>query len=386
MTRRRENGTGSVWYEEARHRWVGRIKIGDKTTKISGLTKRAVTDKLRVLKDAPLPTGYTVSRAADQYLQLAVKPPTLRPATYTQYEFFLRKYIVPAIGSMRVEDVRPQHIQGIISGMAELTHHGKAGPVPTSSTTMFHCQKVAHCLFEWLKTNEVLKENPVRKVTIPKTLRRKRRSLTPDEIARLMDALKDKRMKHAVRFLLMTGLRRGEMVALRHNDIEGDVIHVRRTRSNDGIEGPPKSESGQRDILIGKTVRGILYDQAEMLRLERVISPHVFPARTGAAMSPNDFSSRVSKYATAAGLKMTVHELRHTFVSLIADGMDIKTLQTILGHSKPEITLGLYKHMLEGSLERAADRIDAAALQLEESARNRTTTPRIAPKDADGYM
>ena len=61
------------------------------------------------------------------------------------------------------------------------------------------------------------------------------------------------------------------------------------------------------------------------------------------------------QYAAAVGIKVTAHELRHTFVSLIADGMDIKTLQTILGHSKPEITLGLYKHMLEGSLERAAD-------------------------------
>jgi len=251
-----------------------------------------------------------------------------------------------------------------------------------SSKTMKDTRVVMHSFFAWLVDNEVLSSNPCHNVKIPMTETAPRRSLSSSELPVFFAAVEGSRWRHSVRFLLLTGLRRGELLALRRCDISDGWLSISRTRSVEGAEGPPKSQAGIRRIRIGRAVQAVLDAQAEMLRLEGVISPYVFPKYDGDPVQPSTYYNTIKRMAAAVGIRISVHELRHTFVSIAGKGIDLKTLQAVLGHASSTQTLDLYQHLIDGSLQRAAgvvdrasDRMDAAAAKNKE-----IFVPTIVPK------
>jgi integrase len=350
---KREDGDGTVWFDREKKKWRARFhRPGmDKPKTKSCRTKTEALAWIRSLKAEAPPTQYDVKRAYDEWMLLHVEP-LCRKSTRDQYQYLMVKHILPEIGTMAVEDVLPKHIQTAIAGMAAKG---------LSSKTMSSARIAAHGLFEWMVTSEILERNPCRKIRVPVTESKPRRPLAPAEVPLLLEAMKHSRWQNSVRFLLLTGLRRGELLALKWSDIEDGWLVIRRTLATDGTEGPPKSKAGNRSIRIGNAVQAILDAQRDMLHIERIVSPYVFPAETGATISPGTYYHTLKRFGAVAGVSLSVHELRHSFVSYLGAGMDLKTLQSILGHASSTQTLDLYQHILDGAMERATEAIDAAA-------------------------
>ncbi len=316
-----------------------------------------------------------------------------RRSTYDQDEQMLRLHIWPVIGDKDPAVVRASDIQRIIARMAE---------VGLSTATMGHARKVVHVLFEWLVGNGILKENPCSRIKIPKVPTSPRRSLSPAEIGALMDAMKSSRWENAVDFLIKTGLRRGEALALKWRDIdEQGWINIERALSSHMEESRPKSMASCRRFRLPRAALEVLQHQKEQLRAERIVLPneileahralpgahfiaseYVFPARTGQQVSPRTFSRTFALVCKKANLDTSVHELRHVFVSTFGPSMDLHALQTILGHSKATHTLDIYGHLIDGALDEAADAMDAAGevldRKVEEARRKTSTRPNIS--------
>lgn len=350
---KREDGYGTIWYDEAKKKWRARVKPkgAAKPKTKSFRTKTEASAWVKLIAAAPAPTMYSVQRGYDEWFAIHVAK-MCRQTTQDQYAYFYSKHVLPAIGAMAVEDVRAKHVQGVIGDMA------RKG---LSAKTMKGCRIAMHGMFEWLADSGILEKNPCSKIKVPETAVKLRRALAPAEIPKLLEAMAHSRWIHCVRFLMLTGLRRGEVVALKWSDIVGDVMQVQRTHSADGTEGAPKSKAGTRPIQIGVAVQAILDAQEEMLRVERIISPYVFPAESGRPVTPGVLYSTINRFGAKVGVSISVHELRHTFVSYVGIEMDIKTLQLVLGHASSTQTREIYQHLLDGAMKRAAAAVDSVA-------------------------
>jgi integrase len=347
-SRRRDNKEGSVWWDEQRGRWRGRYTVHGKEHFCSGTTKREVTAKLDEIAALPVPTVYNIRQAGDEWMKMRIRP-LCRRSTIDQYDMLQRIHINPVIGDLRLEDVTAREIQNVISTMMERK---------LSTATMGHARKVIHCMYEWYIESGIVDKNPCERIRIPKIPTTPRRSLSPDEIVILKEAMKRSRWQHAVNFLLLTGLRRGELLALKWTDIKEGWITIERSVSEHMEESRPKSDAGCRRFRLPKAALKALADQKAQLKIEGITSEYVFPGEGGEQMSPRSFPQAIQRIASTVGIKVSLHELRHTFVSTLGASIDLKALQTILGHSKATHTLDIYGHLIDGALDKAAEDMD----------------------------
>lgn len=249
--------------------------------------------------------------------------------------------IVDAVAS----DLKPTDI---VAQIAEL--RGKL-----SGTTIRKCYVAGSAAFKWAIDMEMLYRNPFAKVKKPKEENVARRSLEESEARRLCDELRDGFADVWCKFAmlaLMTGMRRGELLALKWSDIDGCTINCKRAVKQGGEIGTPKSYAGIRSISIDASTRDMLDS------IDRV-GEYVFFGDCDGHASANEMEHWWSKWRREHGFDgLRFHELRHTHATmLITNGIDIKTVQTRMGHSDPSITLSVYAHAV-----RKADKAAAATI------------------------
>lgn len=164
---------------------------------------------------------------------------------------------------------------------------------------------------------------------------------------------------YAWQFLAVTGLRRGELCGLKTEDIEGNILHVRRSINNDLIETAGKNDNARRTIELANIALAVLERQRAMLDEAGVgESEWVFPDRYGERANPNHIYDQWRTWCTQNGLKLSLHEIRHTFVSMNKADLPAELLKATVGHSSSMDTFGVYGHQVEGDLHRAAAIID----------------------------
>ena len=158
---------------------------------------------------------------------------------------------------------------------------------------------------------------------------------------------------------LATGLRRGELLGLKWQDVDLDngIIHVRRQvgRINGKVqEAPLKTKNAYRNISIGADAISILREKKEK---DDNFSEYVFPSPTGGPMSPDSVLNMLHRVLARAGLpEIRFHDLRHTFATLaLQNGVDIKTVSGMLGHFSAGFTLDTYAHVTTAAQRQAAD-------------------------------
>jgi integrase len=181
------------------------------------------------------------------------------------------------------------------------------------------------------------------------------------EIRTVLDKLRGRTMYPIASLALATGMRRGELLALRWQNVDLDGCKLRVEQSLEQTKAglrfkSPKTKNGRRTIsLPTTTVTELLnhWKAQQEFRLSCGLgrSPDdalVFPAQDGRPRSPNGLTKEWRLAMKAVGLdRMTFHALRHTHASsLIAAGLDVLTISRRLGHGSPAITLGVYGHML----------------------------------------
>ena len=162
---------------------------------------------------------------------------------------------------------------------------------------------------------------------------------------------------HAWRFYVVTGLRRGELVGLRNEDV-GTVLSVKRNVNKLLEETHGKNENARRQMKIGAIAATILEDQRKMLEDMGIYSDWVFPDKDGSRSDPNKIYKHWVRYGEHHGIKCTIHELRHTFISINKIDMPIELLKTLVGHSVSMDTVKIYGHEVDGEQERAAKYVD----------------------------
>jgi integrase len=295
--------------------------------------------------------GIVRTRSGDPY-----KPSALRG-----YKRALEKRILPELGARKLADVRRADVQDLADRLL-----GEGLDPSTIQNVLMPLRVICR---RAVARGELL-VNPTSGLELPTPRGRRERIASPDEGATLLAALPD-RDRALWATAMYAGLRHGELLALRWDDVDLDAGIIRVERSYDPqakVTIEPKSRSGKRTVPIPKVLRGHL--MAHRLREGR--STGLAFGRTADTPFHHSTIHERAQMAWKAASKaraqqeldplrpIGLHECRHTFASLmIAAGVNAKTLSTYMGHVSVTITLDRYGHLLPGNEEEAATLLDA---------------------------
>ena len=268
-----------------------------------------------------------------------------KPSAIRSYEQHLRLRLLPALGHLRLGEVATRDVQQVVDRLVE---DGVAPATIDAALTPLRS------LYRRAVARGDVLTNPTRGIEKPAVRCGPKRIASPLEAAALLEALPAAdRPLWATAFY--TGLRRGELVGLRWEDVDmaTGVIQVRR--GWDAVEGEiaPKSRQGLRAV----PIPAVLRDHLDEHRIQTAGEEHIF----GSLSQVRSRMESASALWKRAGLsRLTLHEARHTYASLmIAAGVNAKALSTFMGHANIAITLDLYGHLMPGSETEAADLLDA---------------------------
>ena len=294
----------------------------------------------------------TVRDAADEWLRL-VRAGTIRnrsgnvykPSALRGYEQALRDYVVPALGGRRMAELQRGDVQHLVDDLV-----GRGLSASTVRNALLPLRAIAR---RALRVGGIAM-NPTLGLELPAYTGKRSRVATPAEARMLLGALPE-----ADRALwataLYAGLRLGELQALQWTEVDVKKGVIRVVASWDRREGRvlPKSRAGVRQVPIIDSLR-------RYLTAQRALGGNtdlVFGRGPERPFSPAGVVNRAHRLWTAQGLEpISPHECRHTFATLaIAAGVNIKALQSFMGHASITVTLDLYGHLLPGSETEAAD-------------------------------
>ena len=247
---------------------------------------------------------------------------------------------------------------------------GNADPCRARSAVVGH--RVIHRVLKHAAQWNVVHQNVAALLDAPSVKSKEIEILTPAEIQRVLEALKERSLYPIVAVALGTGMRRGELLALRWKDVDLDAAQLRveqsleQTKRGGLVFKAPKTRHGRRTITLPASTVAVLREHWKAtlecrLQLGQGKTPAgalVFAAWDGNTRSPNAMTKEWRRAIHAAKLKATFHSLRHTHASsLIAAGIDVLSISRRLGHGSPAITLGVYGHLFKPD-DRAAAAID----------------------------
>jgi integrase len=275
----------------------------------------------------------------------------LKPGSIQYYGKQLKGHVIPAFGSRSLCEISRADVQCFV---AEKRKQGYSGSSIHGMRTAL--AKVLQSAVDW----GYLEQNSARGVNVGnREPKNERLYLSPDEVRRLVAVLEEP-VRTLVVVSALTGLRIGELTALRwkHVDSARGVIQVRETVS-EGNFGTPKTRSSRREIPISDPVLSAL--TLHRTRCRQVGSEDlIFSSRNQTPLNPKNVSRRVLRPACVKlGLPLiTWHSFRHTHATLLGEvGESLKTAQALLGHSDLETTLNVYTHAIPESQKRAVDKV-----------------------------
>lgn len=310
-----------------------------------------------------LPDKLTVG----ELLALWLESTDLRPTSRQSYQDIIDRYLLPGLGSVAAQKLRPPQVQ---SFMADLRRRGVG--VRTQQLCLMRLRQA----LDYAVQMELVSRNVAKTVSMPRSARREPTIWTPEDAQRFLAAAGDWEPLFA--FFLATGLRRGEALALRWRDVDWrtGTIDVRRTVS--AIKGQglvvaePKTERSKRKVRLGKETLALLQEQrVELLRRRMKLGPAwegprdtenswIFPNEFGGLLYPANVQRAFSRIIRESGVpKIRIHDMRHTHATwLLLAREPVQVVSERLGHAKASITLDLYAHTLADSQESAADITD----------------------------
>jgi integrase len=315
------------------------------------LALRALSDRLRSLNGGSQ-RPQTV-RTLKHFVQMDWEPvvlPTLKYATQTHYKYMLGAHLIPTFGERRLPDISREAIQTFLAaklreGFAwETVHHIKCA-----------LSKVLGTAEEW----DYISDNPVRKTRLPRREFRSEQSiLTTEQIKQLLAALPEPSNSVAT-LLVLTGLRIGELLALRRKSIDLAARALRITETvYDGHFDSPKTRRSVRSIPIGSESISIL---SALLSKTGEPDSLIFSTCSGQPLCRRNLLHRhLQPTCLKLGLpKITWHSLRHCHATLLdAVGAPLGTVQALLGHASSEITRQIYLHAIPAEQRRAVDGVE----------------------------
>ena len=355
--------------------YLGRGPDGKKQQKwVGGFRTRreaeaALTEALERVRTATWadPGRQTVGDYLEDWLT-AVRP-SLRSSTATSYEHTLRKWVIPRIGHLRLGALTSAKLSALYGELLKSGRHdGKSG-LSTRSVAYTH-RIVTHALKDAISWG-LLTRNPATHVDPPRVARPEMKVWTQKEVQRFLASVADDRLYALWTVLLATGLRRGEALGLRWDDVDLDRRRLSIQRAVTVVDyeivvSEPKTARGRRSVSIDPTTAAVLAAHRKRQLEESMAwgpawqdSGYVFTTEDGRVLHPQRVTQVFKRLANEAGLPpIRLHDLRHTAATLaLTAGIHPKVVSERLGHATVGITLDTYSHVGEGLQEEAAARV-----------------------------
>lgn len=301
-----------------------------------------------------------------------VAPKKLAKTTYSRDQQDVRR-ILPALGHYKLTDLRKEVIRNFYEEMRKAPKLTDGKPLSEKSVEGIH-NTLCSILSDAVEEGYLL-HNPAWKMYKPQG--EKKESPVADEelVQSLITALEGQSLKYETYFklVLATGMRRGEACGLRWSDINWKKrsIHIQRNVVKLSREPifvkPPKTASGDRVVYVSKEIAKLLKSWKQQCVWERQQQgealqedDYLFRQPNGDPMVPTTFTFRFKKILRQNGLpeNLNVHSLRHTNASLlIAQGVDVRTVASLLGHSQASTTLDIYAHAFDKKKREAQEKL-----------------------------
>lgn len=304
--------------------------------------------------DVSMPRDMTVNAFFEFWHD--TKQKMIRKSSADYYKLRYNVNIKPIIGDMKLTDVKVNHCQMIVNKMID---DNKA------NSTIARTCTVMRGLFDYAVECDVIMKSPCR-IKIQKSIGKQkkcREALTIDAQKKFLQTVKGHNYENHYRFILQTGLRIGELIGLKWEDVDfkKKTIRIKRSLKYEVGKGTwhigePKSEAGKRTIPLTDEAIEILKSQKEQIDSLKVVplewGGYVFLNKNGEPVTNDAYNSALVPICRRADInRITVHVLRHSFATrAIESGMRPKTLQTIMGHSTISLTMDLYVHTTDDEM------------------------------------
>ena len=382
MAGKRKKGEGTVRLRKD-GRWEGRVVVGydeagnPKTKNVLAKTKKECVAKLEKLKGECGSVRSTQVRPdmffrdwLNEWYQNDAKP-RLRPTTQLQYEGFFQHHLIPGVGEIPLNQLTQAELQQFFRRMKESGRKAnveRRGP-GMADRSVRSCHAVCQMALDKAVEEKLIHSNPAVGCKLPPMKGKEMKILTQEEIQRFLIQTKAEGMYELFLLELTTGMRRGELLALRWDDLDFATGKLRIDKQIYPVSGKliisePKTKAANRTIILPPAMVELLAEYKK-----GVFSDLMFPSRTKPEqpIDPGYVRKRLQVILERAGCKrVRFHDLRHTFATLsLENGMDVKTLSTIIGHVSAATTLNTYTHITDEMRRKAALSIDQGIAKAE---------------------
>lgn len=319
------------------------------------------------------PARTTVADYLDRWLEDSARS-SVAAKTFERYKEIVNLHLKPLLGHHRLPKLQPLHIQSAyLNALRGGRKDGRPGGL--SPQTVLHHHRVLHRALEQAVRWQLLLRNPADAVEPPHPQHIEMHAIDEEQTALLVTLARDTTSLFIpVLLAVTTGLRRGEILGLRWEDVDlnAATLAVRQSleQTKTGLSfKQPKTQKGRRVVTLPTlTVDALRRHKVEQAKLRLLLGPGyldnglVCAAPDGRPWNPNSFSHNCVTLFRRAGLAgVRFHDLRHTHATqLLRQGIHPKVVSERLGHSTIGITLDVYSHVLPGMQEEAARRIDGA--------------------------
>jgi integrase len=317
-----------------------------------------------------LPGRLTVGEYLERWLEDYARINTA-PRTFETYQGIVHTHLVPALGSVALSKLRPQHIQNYYS--RALTVRGTVSTKRLSNRSVLHHHRVLREALGHAVRWQILARNPADAVEPPRVQRQELPVPSSDALDRLLSEAQSTPFFALIHLALMTGLRQGELLGLRWTDVDLEQRMLAVNQTLQWIKGtgftfqPPKTHRSRRPVVLSENTLQILRQHRQRQLEERLkLGPDyhdfrlVFCQADGGPLDPSNFRRawrRILKDANVGHVRF--HDLRHAHATqLLMAGIHPKVVSERLGHSSISMTMDTYSHVLPALQAEAVEQLD----------------------------
>lgn len=312
----------------------------------------------------------TFERYATYVIDLKERNNELKVKTAEHYKDMLKR-INEEIGPLKLQDIRPDHLNRLYAKLAEPGQNKRTGSGLSPKTIIEHHRVISSILAQAVK-EQLVPSNMALRATPPKNPKHEMDTFEIEEVKAILEALASEPLKWQIltNLLIATGARRGEIMGLRWANVDwiNNRLYLCENRvytSKTGAISTTLKTGENRYVSVSESVMELLkrwqIEQAEFFRKLNIIhSDYIMTAENGQPMHPDSPTDWLAKFSKRHNLPpIHPHKFRHTQASLlISEGVDILTVSKRLGHAKVSTTLDIYSHVLAKSDEKASNTLD----------------------------
>ena len=298
---------------------------------------------------------------------------TIRPTTFLSYKGHVERHLVPALGRIPLQQLSGAHINAFYAKLLGENGNGQKRQISPSTVRRIHAT-LHRAMKDAVRWNQIMR-SPADAADPPRSSSAdcEMKVWSAQELKAFLTAQRESRLYPLWLTLATTGMRRGEVLGLRWEDLdlEAQSISIRQTRVMTGYQpllSTPKTRRGKRLVALDPATAAALKEDCHRQKQERLAAGsswqragYVFTGKDGEPYHPERVSKLFLQAAKKAGLpRIRLHDLRHTYATLaLGAGVHPKIVSERLGHANIGITLDCYSHCLPALSEEAAYRVAA---------------------------